>query len=248
MRPATVRFWDGYARWYERWMEYSDYHGRAIEVLAKMARPGWKVLDIGAGTGVLSLPLSMMGCKVTALEPSTGMRNLLYKEFLGCGIDRIEVDERRWEDVPGFELRDYDLIIASNSLHLTGMGFEDALKKVFAVRPENVLVVADAGDTDITDIKVRWQYGDYTMLFAKSYMEECSFVYRDAAEALEHWSYITGRRPSPHEEMNIKLQLVFQNGNFWNTDTAYIRMYWWQRNGCGCGTHTGSRKGGERLV
>jgi len=44
-----------------------------------MVEPGWKVLDIGAGNGVLSLPLCAIGCEVTALEPSWGMRSLFLR-------------------------------------------------------------------------------------------------------------------------------------------------------------------------
>ena len=53
-RTASVTFWDGYAPWYKLWMEHNRYHNRIIEALTTMVEPGWKVLDIGAGNGVLS--------------------------------------------------------------------------------------------------------------------------------------------------------------------------------------------------
>ena len=71
-RTASVKFWDGYAPWLKLWIEHNRYHDRIIELLTSMVEPGWKVLDIGAGNGVLSLPLSAIGCAVTAIEPSTG--------------------------------------------------------------------------------------------------------------------------------------------------------------------------------
>ena len=60
-RVATVRFWDGYARWYKLWMEHTQYHQRIIEVLLAMTEKDWRVLDIGAGNGILSIPLYVRG-------------------------------------------------------------------------------------------------------------------------------------------------------------------------------------------
>lgn len=54
-RVRTVQFWDSYAKWYKLWVEHTDYHDRAIQMLMTMLKPGWKVLDIGAGNGILSL-------------------------------------------------------------------------------------------------------------------------------------------------------------------------------------------------
>lgn len=97
---ASVQFWDSYARWYKLWIEHTDYHQRIIEVLMAMTEPGWKVLDIGAGNGILSFPLYSRECHVTALEPSMDMRNLLYEETFKKRMDGLNVDDRRWEAVP----------------------------------------------------------------------------------------------------------------------------------------------------
>ena len=135
---SGVHFWDAYAKWYQLWIEHNTYCGPILEFVMDMVEPGWKVLDIGAGNGILSLPLCAMGCEVTALEPSVGMRSLFYKEAFRQEIDTMEVDERRWEDVPVFEYMDFDLIIACNSLHLPDMGFSASLEKVFRADPEGL--------------------------------------------------------------------------------------------------------------
>ncbi|MDX9715392.1 MAG: hypothetical protein RBT37_08180 [Dissulfurispiraceae bacterium] len=74
-RAASIAFWDGYAPWYKQWIDHSKYHNRIIEALTAIVKPCWKVLDIGAGSGVLSFPLCAIECEVTALEPSVGMRS-----------------------------------------------------------------------------------------------------------------------------------------------------------------------------
>lgn len=161
-RSATVSFWNAYAPWYKHWMEHNSYHDRIIEVLTAMVEPEWKVMDIGAGNGVLSLPLCAIGYDVTVLEPSIGMRGLLYENAMNRGIDLLKVDERRWEDCPCFKFKDYDLIIACKSLHLIKMGFGKALEKIFQANPRHVYVITEL---DPPKIKVKWHYGDYKMAF-----------------------------------------------------------------------------------
>jgi SAM-dependent methyltransferase len=225
-RAATVQFWDGYAPWYKLWMEHNNYHNRIIEVLTTMVEPGWKVLDVGAGSGILSSPLCAIGCDVTALEPSAGIRSLLYEETFKRGIDWITVDDRRWEDVPTFEFKDYDLVMACNSLHLTEMGFADAIKKIFRVRPRNVFVITELGPPEI---KVKWRDGDYSMLFAKCYETESFFAYHSMDEVFEHWAFKKGRPLCPDEKVDIKSRLTFEDNHLWIKDTAYVGMYWWGR-------------------
>lgn len=226
-RIATVQFWDSYARWYKLWMDHTNYHDRIIEVLTTMVEPEWRILDIGAGNGILSLPLCTINCNVTALEPSTAMRSLLYEQSFKRGIDWINVDERRWEDVSTLDYRDYDLIIACNSLHLTQTEFSNALQKTFRTGSKNVFLITES----IPGIRIKWQHGNYRMLFGKSYETESSFYYHDLQEAYEHWSFKKGRLLYPDEEMNIRSRIVSEDDHLLIKDTACVGMYWWKRHG-----------------
>ena len=224
-RVSSVSFWNLYARWYRLWIEHTSYHKRIIETLTEMVNPKWKVLDIGAGNGVLCWPLCAIGCDVKALEPSIGMRNLLYEEGFRRGIDWITVDERRWEEFSLFPGEDYDLIIACNSLHLTEMGFENALEKVFKLKPKNVFVVTERAP----EIKIKWQYDGYRMLFSKFYSTDTSFAYHSLDELLEHYAFKSGGYPLSDEIQQIKKDLVYKNGHYWIEDTAIVGMHWWER-------------------
>ncbi|MBI5696883.1 MAG: hypothetical protein HZC51_14315 [Nitrospirae bacterium] len=227
-RVASVKFWDGYAKWYKQWMDHTRYHESILDALMMTASPGWKVLDIGAGSGVLSLPLCAIGCDVTALEPSTGMRNLLFAETFKRGIDWLNVDDRTWEGVEHEHYEGVDLVVACNSLHLSPLGFKGALDKVFALRPANIFVVTELGPPEI---KVTMKREGYTWVFVSECEADSSFAYHCFDEAFMHWSYNKGRALLADEMVYLESQLKKERGggHYWVKDKAVVGMYWFRR-------------------
>ena len=97
-------------------------------------KDGSRVLDIGAGTGVLSVPLAAHGCEVTAVEPSSVMGEALMEYQHEQKTREITLVPKRWEDVTVEELGEpYDAVIASYSLMVTDIG-EAVLKMQQACR------------------------------------------------------------------------------------------------------------------
>jgi ubiquinone/menaquinone biosynthesis C-methylase UbiE len=92
-----------------------------------------RVLDIGAGPGTLTLPLSHLVKEVTAVEPGAGMVSVLNEHASHEGITNVTCIRKRWEDIdPASDLDgQYDVVIASLSLTMEDIRL--ALQKMNAV-------------------------------------------------------------------------------------------------------------------
>lgn len=144
MEPTTIAFWDRYASRQFAWLQAGTYHQQLFRLLSARIRPGWRLLDLGAGTGALALPLCRHGCQVTALEPSAGMRHYLLAAAGSPPPANLQVDRRTWEEVPKAEVQDYQLIIACNSLHLLPGGAAKALDSLFATGVPHLCLISEA--------------------------------------------------------------------------------------------------------
>ncbi|MDD1760737.1 MAG: class I SAM-dependent methyltransferase [Methanothrix sp.] len=68
------------------------------------------VLDVGAGTGRLAIPLARIADKVTVLEPSHTNQKLMRDNAVLAGVDNLEYIESLWSD---FEIPEkYDLVFS----------------------------------------------------------------------------------------------------------------------------------------
>ncbi len=86
-------------------------------IAAMDIRPGDRILDIGAGPGTLAVPLAAKGFDVTAVEPSSRMREALWENAAREEVEGIHEVPHRWEDVtPDMLDGPYDVVIASHSL------------------------------------------------------------------------------------------------------------------------------------
>jgi len=108
--------------------EYDDRVQRTIASLP-LSRNA-RVLDIGAGPGILALPLAPLVRDVTAVEPGAGMVEVLKKHAEQKAIRNIACVQKTWEEVdPARDLAPpYDIVIAS--LSLTMHDIREALVKM----------------------------------------------------------------------------------------------------------------------
>lgn len=84
------------------------------EFIASRVEPGSTVLDVGAGTGSWSMLLARRARKVTAVEPSPAMRDVLRESLAAEGIDNVEVVGGFW---PGVEVEPHDDALCAHSMY-----------------------------------------------------------------------------------------------------------------------------------
>ncbi|MDX8551236.1 class I SAM-dependent methyltransferase [Methanospirillum sp. J.3.6.1-F.2.7.3] len=102
------------------------------------------VLDMGAGTGRIAVPMAKYAAHVTALEPSSGMASCLEKSMEEEGLSNYTLVRKRWEDVKiGQDIPVHDVVFASNSLGFPDLA--DGLKKLDAAARKAVHILWFAG-------------------------------------------------------------------------------------------------------
>lgn len=129
---------------------FDDFYGAAIDLAAELAPPGARILDLGAGTGLLS-------ALVAERRPDAALvLTDLAEDMLACAQERFAgrepmVEVRVMNHLDLAEADAYDVVMSALSIH----HLEDAGKRAVyaamarAARPGGVVINADqvAGDT-----------------------------------------------------------------------------------------------------
>jgi SAM-dependent methyltransferase len=68
----------------------------SLEHLRSLVEPGDSWLDLGAGGGRYTLPLALRAKRVYAVEPSSGMRQVLASAATDAGVTNLDVFDERW--------------------------------------------------------------------------------------------------------------------------------------------------------
>lgn len=76
--------------------------------------PGGRILDIGCGTGALASVLAERGFRVSAVEPSAGMRARARRRLAGAGVALSDGDALAGLPFPEGT---FDLVLASHVVH-----------------------------------------------------------------------------------------------------------------------------------
>ena len=136
-------FWDKRAKQFNESMTQN--RERAEKQIAKIVlNPEYTVLDVGAGTGRLAIPVAKQVQSVTAIDPSKGMLDCLQENMEKEEVENITCVNKRWEDVElGVDVEPHDVVIASHSLAMLDM--QEALAKMNAMSKKYVYIFTFAG-------------------------------------------------------------------------------------------------------
>jgi len=100
---------DGEAR------DKNDYISQMLDRVE--VRPGWTVLDIGCGPGMLAIPLARKAKSVTALDISPEMLKQVKMNADRTGLSNIRYLNSSWQDAFASEqVGSHDVVVASRSL------------------------------------------------------------------------------------------------------------------------------------
>ena len=213
-------FWNSVAPWYEKWISRNEYHRLIISEISHMIEPGWKVLDIGAGTGGLSIPLSALGCEVSALEPIREMRGILKDKVTSLNIGSITVFQENWNEFNDELARGYNLIIACNSMHLVPKGFMNGMSKVFHSLPSYICLVTEINKGISFDFKeIDRMQDSYNFLYIKNIAIDSSFYFRNDEEVTKLECL-----------MNKKIHTIRRNDQIVQPDSTDVAVLWWEKN------------------
>jgi SAM-dependent methyltransferase len=108
-------FWDHWAKS----VSHTGSHGKYTEELMTRMRlsSDFSVLDVGAGTGKLTLPMAQRVQFVTALDQSGVMLDIIAQKAAAQNIQNIRLLKLNWNDATiGKDFQLHDIVLASRSL------------------------------------------------------------------------------------------------------------------------------------
>lgn len=158
-------FWNRLkADWYRKGLAHSTLPKVAVPFIREKAKGARTFLDIGSGCGTLAIPLARAGKRVTALDASPAMIDILKEDILEKRIKGIKPVCAPWGKNVRKELKAHDAVIVANVPALT-KETEGFLKDFHSLAKKYVFIIE--GADPLAD---KFYYKDiYPLLFGKPF-------------------------------------------------------------------------------
>jgi len=243
--------WDNIAPKFNKWMEKDDYPEKIISRIKINSNDS--ILDIGCGNGVITIPLAQKARKVTAMDISGKMLEILNKKAENSKICNINTINQRLEDVSPEKLGKHDVVVASRSLNGVP-NIQRELEKINKIANKYVYITIWGVDNrkfekEMAKLLGRESYShpDYIYvynilhqmgIYANVEMLECNTrnYYSSFEEALDRIKWRIGDL-SPEEESILReyleeTMIKTPEGTItYSKGKADWVLIWWEKNG-----------------
>lgn len=154
-RDVGIEYWDKRAEDFSDSRKTNDYeYGRKVmKALDEVIDSNSEVLDVGAGPGTFIIPFARKVRKITAVEPSKGMVEMIKRNAAEEGIENFEIINKTWQEVDSKIARKYDLVICSLILWVFKDVWEQ-LKRMEQASKAYCCVVEGVGDWNSRERKL----------------------------------------------------------------------------------------------
>jgi SAM-dependent methyltransferase len=245
---SAVSYWDKQAAaFHENTAEMQDLTQKQLNRLLLSSE--YTVLDVGAGTGRLTIPIAKRAKHVTALEPSANMMALLKANVQKEHIQNIEYIDRTIEELDAAAIGVHDIVLASFSLLMVDV--EKALLKMDAAALRGVYLFVSASKWMNEEIK-NIIYGrdisspdlpDY--IYVYNILHDAGILanvdiwdfqsrqgYNTLDDAASRFMQIYRIPAEKQHELKAYLKKTLtqdDNGKFWLTRKRKAAMIWWTK-------------------
>jgi SAM-dependent methyltransferase len=209
--------------------------------------PEYTVLDVGAGSGRLTIPLAKRTKQITAVEPSGNMLAFLKAYAEKEQTTNISYVNKSWDDSTlGVDVSPHDVVIASLSLFMVDI--EKSLSKMDAAAKKQVYLFLSASkrmDEELRNVV----YGDsvpewldyiyvYNILYDLGIfanVEIWDFEYKQSYVGLDDAvlklteSHITLAKKEGEIREYLRGIMVEEKGKLWLTRNRKMAMIWWTK-------------------
>ena len=227
-----------FASFYEMQLLSNGYPGILLDRVSSLLDEKSTLIDIGAGTGAFTVPLSRKIKEVTAVEPSSAMSYFLRKKINKNG--NINLISKRWEDIGENEIKAHDIILAVNSLYCV-MDIKNALQKMLYLTKKYLFIITGIKSGFYCNIwkefkdkpycRPRSWYYLYNLLAElgikpgiEIIRSKHSSFYNDIDQAYNYWSFRLDLAPCQHDDLlkYLKNNLAYKNSKlFYEEEVSY---------------------------
>ena len=215
--------------------------------------PDYTVLDVGAGTGRLAIPLAKEVKAVTAVDPSKSMLTCLRENMEKEDVTNTVCINKRWEDIKlGVDIVPHDVVIASHSLAM--LDIQEAVAKIDAAAKRSVYLF-----TFVTGLRgLMWMndglwkeicgerhqtWSDYIYLCnilhdmgiyanVKIWDSEFEQPYGNLDELVDYWKEVYNTPPEKEAILkeHLSRMLVEKGGSLYLKGKSKSAVVWWTKD------------------